>query len=296
VHPVPSRTRYGTPRSTASPTPYRFGENENQAQFNPDIALPSVERDVPPTDGHQSTPSTAYYTPSVSSDSQSTGQATGHDTDLYEIAHFRDMRLSSSDVPLSLPQRASSTPSIEVTPPAAPKDTSQPRSRRDDNMVNAVPGWRLDNDRADSLDPGHISEGRSPSPSGRRRSGSGLDRERHQIESETPPETFKHMVKVQEALFNARIQTERIATVLSSSSLHQVIGSSIQNLYQQARKLNNFQLPSSRTVGLVGDSGAGKSSLINSLLDKNNLARAVSGNPGLSDGFDLIHTRTEWQR
>jgi ABC-type multidrug transport system ATPase subunit len=101
------------------------------------------------------------------------------------------------------------------------------------------------------------------------------------------------MVKVQEALSNARIQTKRIANVLSSSSLHQEIGSSIQNLYQQATKLNNFQLPSSRIVGLVGDSGAGKSSLINSLLDKNNLARAVSGNPALSDGFDLIHTRTE---
>lgn len=67
-----------------------------------------------------------------------------------------------------------------------------------------------------------------------------------------------------------------LANTLSSSNLHHEGGSSVRNLYQQAAQLHQFQLPSSRIVGLVGDSGVGKSSLINSLLDKVELARAVS--------------------
>lgn len=84
------------------------------------------------------------------------------------------------------------------------------------------------------------------------------------------------MPEVQEALANARALTLRMTNVLSSSNLHREHGSSIQSLYQQATRLNNFTLPSSRIVGLVGDSGVGKSSLINSLLDKLEVARAVS--------------------
>ncbi|KAF3031928.1 hypothetical protein E8E12_002110 [Didymella heteroderae] len=48
----------------------------------------------------------------------------------------------------------------------------------------------------------------------------------------------------------------------------------MQKLYHEALRLAQFQLPSSRIVGLIGDSGVGKSSLINSLLDKPDLARA----------------------
>jgi hypothetical protein len=297
VCPNPSRTRYGTPISTALSTPYKLGGNETQAQVNQDIPIPSVERDVLSTNARQSTPSTAYYTPSASSDSRSIGQAEENDAELQEISHIRDLRLSSPEIPVSLPQQASSTPSIQITSSPVPNDKSQPRTGRDSSIVNGFFDMRLDSDRADSLDPAPSRETRSPSPSGRRRSGSGLGRERHQIESEIPPETFQHMVRVQEALADARIQTERIATVLSrsSSSLHRELGSSIHNLHQQAIKLNNFQLPASRIVGLVGDSGVGKSSLINSLLDTDNLARAVSRVPELSNGLDLIHTRIEQQ-
>jgi hypothetical protein len=112
---------------------------------------------------------------------------------------------------------------------------------------------------------------------GRRDSGSGRRRERHQVEAEAPPEAVANMAEVQQALSDARTLTRGIANVLSSSSLHREDKSSIQNLYHQAIKLEHFELPSSRIVGLVGDSGVGKSSLINSLLDKRNLARAVSG-------------------
>lgn len=73
-----------------------------------------------------------------------------------------------------------------------------------------------------------------------------------------------------------------MAQVLSSSKLHLESGSTIQGLHQQALDLAALQLPSSRIVGLIGDSGVGKSSLINSLLDKVDLARAVSDYFGLA--------------
>jgi putative ribosome biogenesis GTPase RsgA len=84
------------------------------------------------------------------------------------------------------------------------------------------------------------------------------------------------MVETQNALQRSKMLTTRLATVLSKSALYRENGSHIQTLYRQATELSNFQLPSSRIVGLVGDSGVGKSSLINSLLDKIDLARAVS--------------------
>jgi ABC-type glutathione transport system ATPase component len=113
----------------------------------------------------------------------------------------------------------------------------------------------------------------SPSPS----PGPANPKERHQVESEDPPENFAHMTEVQDALDNARTLSRTMASVLSSSNLHHENGSSIQKLHQQATRLIDYQLPSSRIVGLVGDSGVGKSSLINSLLDKKGLARDVSG-------------------
>jgi ABC-type glutathione transport system ATPase component len=97
----------------------------------------------------------------------------------------------------------------------------------------------------------------------------------HQVENESPPETVPNLPEVKHALASARILISRVSAVLGSSSLHQEEGSSIQNLYVQALRLSDFQLPLSRIVGLIGDSGVGKSSLINSLLDKPNLARAV---------------------
>ena len=58
--------------------------------------------------------------------------------------------------------------------------------------------------------------------------------------------------------------------------MHRERGSSVQAIYQQAARLSKFEPSSCRIVGLVGDSGVGKSSLINSLLDKLEFARAVS--------------------
>jgi hypothetical protein len=82
--------------------------------------------------------------------------------------------------------------------------------------------------------------------------------------------------------------------VLGSSHILVDPDSAMQRFHKEAKDLAQFQCPSSRTVGFVGDSGvgtlyhkclhsnltnksyAGKSSLMNSLLDFRGLARAVS--------------------
>jgi predicted ATPase len=81
---------------------------------------------------------------------------------------------------------------------------------------------------------------------------------------------------VPEILTTARNITARLAQFLSTSNLHQDQNSRIQNAYQTATRLSTFQPSSVRIVGLVGDSGVGKSSLINSLLDRAEFTRAVS--------------------
>jgi hypothetical protein len=271
VSPNLGRTTSATPRFMPSLT--SSYKNQNQGDFDPDIPLPSVERDISSTTDHRSTP--VQYTPSLSSDSHSTEPARGHDSIVEELCNIQDLRLTSPDTE-SIPQRALRTSSIHVTPSAPRSDTRRSRSSRDDSIIAGVEALQIEAHRANSLGAGGLREGSSPSPSRRRRSGSGIRRERHLVEDEDPPAAFANMAEVQEALADARTLTRRIANVLSSSSLHHENGSSIQNLHQQATRLESFQLPSSRIVGLVGDSGVGKSSLINSLLDKSGLARAVS--------------------
>jgi hypothetical protein len=291
VSPNLSRTTSATPKSMQSSAP--SNTNQDQGEIDPDVPLPSVERDVSSTTDGRSTP--VYCTPSLSPDPHLTEQIGSHNSVIEEMCNFGDLKIGSPDTE-SIPQRASRTPSIHVTQSAPDNDLSQSHSMRDDSIVAGVAALRMQAHREDSLSAAGIRGGSSPSPSRRRRSGSGVRRERHQVEAEDPPEAFANMGEVQEALIDARTLTRRIATVLSSSSLHYENGSGIHNLHQQATRLEKFQLPSSRIIGLVGDSGVGKSSLINSLLDKNDLARAVSDLHRLSITFILTQRKTEQQR
>lgn len=64
-----------------------------------------------------------------------------------------------------------------------------------------------------------------------------------------------------------------LTDVLASGSLHTEPDSTMRKLFEEATELIRFKCPNTRTVGFVGDSGVGKSSLINSLLDIKGLAR-----------------------
>ncbi|KAJ5692624.1 hypothetical protein N7462_002047 [Penicillium macrosclerotiorum] len=67
-----------------------------------------------------------------------------------------------------------------------------------------------------------------------------------------------------------------LATSIRSSALVHDQSSSLYSHYQRVQKASKFVYPESRTVGFIGDSGVGKSSLINSLLDQGGLSRSSS--------------------
>lgn len=145
---------------------------------------------------------------------------------------------------------------------------------------------------------------RSPSPitlsPGRRslharRSGSQTNLAKHNVRDETPAKDRFNIPAVQKALRNTKSLMSEMVNVLSSSTVHNEPGSVMARLRRQAEDLAQFECPPTRTVGFVGDSGAGKtiiaqiswhpglnflnvgkSSLINSLLDPKDLARSVS--------------------
>lgn len=273
--PEPSSTVHEGARSTPSSTPFVFGAPQSPFHsFDPDTPVPSVEREVSADSDQQSPASTVRYTPLQSSEVRSTAQDVDPEASLRGISGLGELRLNTPQPPPSPTQRASRTPPIHVTYSPPVNVTGGSRSDRSESLVARVAAMGVDSQQVGSLSPAGANGRRSPSR--RPRSSSGAQREIHQVESEEPPDVFARMLEVQEALSNARELTGRIRALLSSSTMTHEHGSSIQALHNQAVTLDEFQLPSSRIIGLVGDSGAGKSSLINSLLDKSELARAVS--------------------
>jgi ABC-type multidrug transport system fused ATPase/permease subunit len=297
-----SNTTSSTLRYTPSSTPsFTFGEQHSavshDADLDPDIPLPSVERDaVSPNTSRYSTPNSIVYTPSVSTRASPGLNQGSLNEDLLNLRLGSSTPVATVEEP-SRPahQRntssTSSAPSIHITPTPSTVDSIHFRSNRTESLVHGISSLRMDNadqsprssdtDRllgtpSPAVPSTRENANRSPSPSRRRRrSASGAGPIIHRVEDEDPPQALSRERRVQEALTSAKGVTARLARALSSSALHHERGSNIQSLHQQAIKLSEFQVPSSRIVGLVGDSGVGKSSLINSLLDKKDLARAV---------------------
>ncbi|KAF1845874.1 uncharacterized protein K460DRAFT_366720 [Cucurbitaria berberidis CBS 394.84] len=192
-------------------------------------------------------------------------------------------------------ERSASTPSISVTP--TPPILSPSNRSRVDSLANGVaalrmspsengpshpqrPGLRTHLDVTSSDAAEHISPAPSPSPSPSpsrtRRSSSVANRIPYRVEDEEPPPTHFQQQAVQQACNNAKDDMTRMALALASADLHHDQGSTIHKLHQKAVTMSTFQPPDSRIIGFVGDAGVGKSSLINSLLDREDFARTSS--------------------
>ncbi|EAU36995.1 predicted protein [Aspergillus terreus NIH2624] len=80
--------------------------------------------------------------------------------------------------------------------------------------------------------------------------------------------------RLQNALKEVRTGLTQIASLMQTSELYRDDSSAFYNLYQQTLEASQFTYPETRLVGFIGDSGVGKSTLINSLLDREGLARS----------------------
>lgn len=117
--------------------------------------------------------------------------------------------------------------------------------------------------------PGHARRRSSPRP----------EPVTHNVEDEDPPDDDFHHPDFQRRLSQTKTMLQNLASVLASSSFVLEPDSNMKSYYEEAKTLSQFHPPSKRKIGLVGDSGVGKSSLVNSLLDtcKPPLARATAG-------------------
>lgn len=115
----------------------------------------------------------------------------------------------------------------------------------------------------------------SPSRHSRRRSSPRPEPVIHRVEDEELPDDEFHHPDFQRRLSQARSMLKDLTSVLSSGSIHFEPYSAMKRIHEEAESLSKFEPLARRTVGLVGDSGVGKSSLINSLLDQDSLARTT---------------------
>ena len=121
----------------------------------------------------------------------------------------------------------------------------------------------------------------------------------YNIRGEELPEAAVYDIRLQDALRDVRGRLTDLAQCMGKQEQAQDITTVFHNLYEQILDASRFTYPDTRTVGFIGDSGmgkfvvwvyrdegltemAGKSSVINSILDQEGLARSVSLSLSLS--------------
>ncbi|ETS82271.1 hypothetical protein PFICI_07273 [Pestalotiopsis fici W106-1] len=119
----------------------------------------------------------------------------------------------------------------------------------------------------------HLSPPLLPASAGRRRSTPRVRQPPHRVSDEEPPRDRFHDADFQQAVSDTKDIVAKLQDVLGSGSLHLEPDSTVQRIYRNAASLAEYESPTKRVVGFVGDSGVGKSSLLNCLLDFPSLAR-----------------------
>ncbi|OQE20840.1 hypothetical protein PENFLA_c015G08880 [Penicillium flavigenum] len=88
------------------------------------------------------------------------------------------------------------------------------------------------------------------------------------IRDESLPPAPIYNIRLQDGLKAVKGHLASLSSAMRLSELTQDQSTSLYTLYKRTEEMSRFQYPVTRTVGFIGDSGVGKSSLINSLLDQ----------------------------
>ncbi|KKK20944.1 hypothetical protein AOCH_004180 [Aspergillus ochraceoroseus] len=106
---------------------------------------------------------------------------------------------------------------------------------------------------------------------------SGEESDEYHVSQEKLPDAPIYNVRLQRAVKEVRSQLLHLSNTMGRCGLAHDQTTDISALYEQVQMMSKFDYPATRTVGLIGDSGVGKSSLVNALLDQSGLSRS-SGN------------------
>ncbi|KAI0431968.1 hypothetical protein F5Y09DRAFT_303069 [Xylaria sp. FL1042] len=242
--PEPSRDAYSVPCA------------EFNFRFSPDTILPSVERSSTAEETpYLSTPSTPVaQVPSVSvTPSGTTSLASRDDTINGLGSELRGLCFSASNPSMDMASISNALLQVVAEEDSRSRPFLDPMSH---GLASPSPGR-----------PGSRS----------RRSSSRIILEKHDVRDEAPPNDRFSLPGLQKALGDTKKSMTELVDVLGSSAVGNEPDSIMKRLHGQAKDLSQFESPSRRIVGFVGDSGAGKSSLLNSLLDRRELARSSNG-------------------
>ncbi len=243
-----------------------LGSHEGRNNRSPGVT------NLPTESEHSSSPSHSVannFTPSPSTSTEADG-----------VAHaLGALRLSSS----ASSRSTASYPAIEelLPRPAATPATEEGSALNLQDLSSALQDAAINDPpprsavstppppparRGDNLSPSpdRSRQSLSPAPvpphSSRRRSRSSAQAPlpRHETRDEEPPESRFHVAGFQQALADSQRVVAGLKSVLTTSSLHTEPDSALRELFKKAETLSRFAGPRQRTVGLVGDSGAGE--------------------------------------
>ncbi|PWY79246.1 hypothetical protein BO70DRAFT_57351 [Aspergillus heteromorphus CBS 117.55] len=96
----------------------------------------------------------------------------------------------------------------------------------------------------------------------------------YNIRREELPQAPIYDIRLQNAFRQVRGQLTGLADLMGQRQLAHDPASDLHELYKQTIEASHFTCSATRTIGFIGDSGVGKSTLINSLLDQEGLARS----------------------
>ncbi|KAL4906823.1 hypothetical protein BDW74DRAFT_176430 [Aspergillus multicolor] len=182
----------------------------------------------------------------------------------HDISNYRDLYSVTPS-----PQPASNNPSSQtVSLNAASSSPSDLES-----VASGLPSLTAQNIETSSAG----SEDAAETDSGLSSEGSGDDDPTDNLLEEELPHAPIYDARLQESLGHVRRHLANLAVAIEGTQLVRDQDTHLSALYGQVQTASKFEYPETRIVGFIGDSGVGKSSLINSLLHHEGLARS-SGN------------------